>query len=302
MSAVLSKPAKGEKAGGSAPKSSDSSRDALTSANARAMPAYALGGDVSPALSLFGGQPQMKLSVGQPDDPAEHEADEVADTVADPNAAVQREAAQEGEKRPEETEEERVQPVVLRAAAAEDEEPAAEEAESAEPAEQEEEPERPPQEALLRKPDSDRWKREKGEHEKREHEEHERPQRPPSDGDSATPEGGLPRIPKQGGQPLPDAHRFHFEQTLGHGFEHVKVHTTPPADRAARQLGAGAFTIGHDIYFRSGAYAPGTPQGDRVLAHELTHVIQQDEGRVPRPSSKADAVSQPTDPLEAEAY
>src|ERR1044071_2699021 len=109
MSAVLSKPAKGAKTGGSAPKSSDSSHDALTSANARAMPAYAHGLEASPALSLFGGPPQMKLSVGQPDDPAEHEADEVADTVVDDtNAAVQREAAQEEEERPEETEEERV--------------------------------------------------------------------------------------------------------------------------------------------------------------------------------------------------
>ena len=52
------------------------------------------------------------------------------------------------------------------------------------------------------------------------------------------------------------------------------------------------------MFFSSGAFAPGTPSGDRLLAHELTHVVQADEGRLPRDGG----VSSPTDPHELEAY
>jgi hypothetical protein len=113
---------------------------------------------------------------------------------------------------------------------------------------------------------------------------------------------GLPHIPKHGGRPLAPSDRRSFEQAFGHGLEHVNVHTSASADDAARQLGADAFTVGHDIYFNRDSYAPGTPHGDRVLAHELTHVVQHDEGRMPRASGSKDAVSRPTDPLEVEAY
>ena len=72
------------------------------------------------------------------------------------------------------------------------------------------------------------------------------------------------------------------------------------ADRAARGVNALAFTVGRDLYFRADAWAPGTEEGDRVLLHELTHVAQEDDGRVTTPQAGAD-LSRPTDPLEREA-
>ena len=58
-------------------------------------------------------------------------------------------------------------------------------------------------------------------------------------------------------------------------FSKIRIHTDAEADALARDLGAAAFTRGGDIYFRKGAWAPGTPAGNRLLAHELTHVQQQ---------------------------
>ena len=70
----------------------------------------------------------------------------------------------------------------------------------------------------------------------------------------------------------------------------------------ARQINAEAFTVGSNVYFRDGGYAPGSTSGDRVLGHELTHVVQNDQGRVPSTMSREPVISQPTDDLEQEAY
>jgi len=77
------------------------------------------------------------------------------------------------------------------------------------------------------------------------------------------------------GQPIPKAVRAPLEQVMGAEFDQVRVHTSHHADDLARFLGARAFTTGHDIFFRRGQYEPSTRAGQRVLAHELTHVIQQ---------------------------
>lgn len=79
-----------------------------------------------------------------------------------------------------------------------------------------------------------------------------------------------------GGRPLPEAQRTYFESQFGRDFGDVRVHTGPAADEATRSLAARAFTIGRDIVFRSAAYEPGSNSGRRLLAHELTHVVQQD--------------------------
>jgi hypothetical protein len=112
----------------------------------------------------------------------------------------------------------------------------------------------------------------------------------------------LPSIPRSGGQPLPADHRSRMESAFGRDFGHVRVHTDPAAARAAAELDAHAFALGADLFFADGAFAPGTPEGDRLLAHELTHVVQHDEGRLRAPTSDADAVSSPDDPEEREAY
>lgn len=62
---------------------------------------------------------------------------------------------------------------------------------------------------------------------------------------------------------------------FGHDFGHVRVHADGAAARAAEAISARAFTVGQHVAFGAGAYAPGTTEGDRLIAHELAHVVQQ---------------------------
>lgn len=80
---------------------------------------------------------------------------------------------------------------------------------------------------------------------------------------------------KGGGQPLPPATRGFFEPRFGRDFGQVRVHTGPRASKAARALNARAFTVGQDVVLGAGQYAPETAEGNKLLAHELTHVVQQ---------------------------
>jgi Domain of unknown function (DUF4157) len=80
------------------------------------------------------------------------------------------------------------------------------------------------------------------------------------------------------GKPLPAATREHLEPAFGQDFSGVRVHTDGAAAQAAEAVRARAYTIGRDIVFGAGQYAPGTAEGDRLLAHELTHTIQQAGG------------------------
>lgn len=77
------------------------------------------------------------------------------------------------------------------------------------------------------------------------------------------------------GQPLAAATRSRFEAPLGVGLHGVRLHTGPEADHAAQSIGARAFTRGNDIAFAQDEYRPGSADGDRLLAHELVHVAQQ---------------------------
>jgi hypothetical protein len=80
------------------------------------------------------------------------------------------------------------------------------------------------------------------------------------------------------GQPLdPDARTF-MESRLGHDFSRVRVHTDGRAAQSARAVNALAYTVGHNIVFGAGQYSPQTSTGQRLLAHELTHTIQQQAG------------------------
>ncbi len=73
-----------------------------------------------------------------------------------------------------------------------------------------------------------------------------------------------------------------FEQKLGHDFSAVRVHSDGPAAVSSQDLGAEAYTVGSDIFFSAGRYSPGTLGGQRLLAHELTHVVQQRGGSTHR--------------------
>jgi hypothetical protein len=77
------------------------------------------------------------------------------------------------------------------------------------------------------------------------------------------------------GKPLDRTSRESFESSFGHGFGDVRIHADAAASEVAEGLHARAFTVGNHVAFRSGAYAPHTPRGRRLLAHELAHVVQQ---------------------------
>ncbi|MFL6305884.1 MAG: DUF4157 domain-containing protein [Candidatus Sulfotelmatobacter sp.] len=77
------------------------------------------------------------------------------------------------------------------------------------------------------------------------------------------------------GQPLDSATRAFFEPRFNYDFSRVRIHADPGASHAANAVQALAFTVGRNIVFGSGRFAPPTPEGRKLLAHELTHVVQQ---------------------------
>jgi hypothetical protein len=95
---------------------------------------------------------------------------------------------------------------------------------------------------------------------------------------------------KGGGQPLPDSARAFFEPRFGYDFSHVRLHTGPLASDSARAVNALAFTVGPDIVFGAGQYAPETTGGQHLLAHELTHVVQQGDHSALRKAAPTNAV------------
>jgi hypothetical protein len=100
-----------------------------------------------------------------------------------------------------------------------------------------------------------------------------------------------------GGQPLDESVRRNLEPALGGDFADVRVHTDDEADALNHAVHSEAFTTGMDIFFRSGKYSPASSNGQKLLAHELTHVVQQ------RSAPPADElrVSSPDDSSEREA-
>jgi len=84
---------------------------------------------------------------------------------------------------------------------------------------------------------------------------------------------------RAGGQPLSNDTRAFFEPRFGRDFSGVRVHTDARSGAASQSIKARAFTLGRDIVFGPGQYAPEKTEGRRLLAHELTHVVQQDSGR-----------------------
>jgi uncharacterized protein DUF4157 len=91
----------------------------------------------------------------------------------------------------------------------------------------------------------------------------------------AAPPASVDRALASPGRPLEPALRRDMEQRFGHDFSRVRVHSDVASEISALQLDAHAYTSGYDIVFGSGRFAPATPAGRRLLAHELTHVVQQ---------------------------
>jgi hypothetical protein len=95
-----------------------------------------------------------------------------------------------------------------------------------------------------------------------------------AEGGGGVAEAVQPVIGAGGGRPLDPATRAFFEAGFGAGLGGVRVHTGPRADASARAVDALAYTVGRDVVFRAGRYAPESGDGRRLLAHELAHVMQ----------------------------
>lgn len=95
------------------------------------------------------------------------------------------------------------------------------------------------------------------------------------------------------GESLPYAERARLQRAFAADLGDVRIHVGPAAQEAARVLGADAFTIGRDIYFAAGRFAPGGEAGMHLLAHEVAHAVQG--------ASRGEGISDPSDPHEVAA-
>jgi len=112
-------------------------------------------------------------------------------------------------------------------------------------------------------------------------------------------EGGLQNqinSARGGGQPLDRTVGSKIGGALGADFNNVRVHTDSKSDNLNRSLSAKAFTLGSDVFFSKGAYNPGTHSGKQLLAHELTHVVQQTGGAGKQAPRQEEQLPQPPTP------
>jgi len=237
----------------------------------------------SPRACPFGGAchtcpapMQAKLTISQPGDRYEQEADRVADRVMsmpEPRNGqrLQRECSecenevkrQEGE--PEDKEKEEEEPEETASASLLQRQEAGEEKE-------EEEPEGTASPKLLQR-------QEVGEEEEEEEGKTVSPKAQPGRTPQATPAvtANIHAL-RSGGQPLSPSTRAFFEPRFGHDFGRVRVHNDTRAAETAQAVNARAFTLGRDVVFGAGQYTPDTHSGRRLMAHELAHVAQQKTG------------------------
>ena len=104
------------------------------------------------------------------------------------------------------------------------------------------------------------------------------------------------------GRPLDSTTRSAMEPRFGFDFSHVRVHTDEEAAESARAMNANAYTAGEHVVFGEGKYTPGVPSGEGLIAHELTHVVQQASGPVDgTPVADGLSVSHPSDKFEQAA-
>ncbi|MBL8153091.1 MAG: DUF4157 domain-containing protein [Anaerolineae bacterium] len=223
---------------------------------------------------------QAKLTVGAPDDVYEQEADDVAQSVMRmPDAAVQRAEIPE--------EEELQMKRIQRAEVPEEEELQMKRIQRAEVPEEEELQMKRIQRAEIPEEEELQMKR--------------------IQRDAV---GGVPEVTEDiegsiegqrgGGQGMPDSAREFFEPRFGQDFSGVQIHTGKEADTLNRQLDARAFTTGSDIFFRDGEYNPESSGGRELLAHELTHVVQQGASVQREPEAHTRGTAAPDDLLSRE--
>ncbi|MGH9652075.1 MAG: DUF4157 domain-containing protein, partial [Bryobacteraceae bacterium] len=102
-------------------------------------------------------------------------------------------------------------------------------------------------------------------------------QRKAADNSSDASDGIVSRdvLPRSAGRPLDPETRIYMESRFGFDFSKVRIHSDPEAATSAKAVNALAYTVGSDVVFGAGRYVPSTTEGRRLLAHELTHTIQQ---------------------------
>ncbi|OLE51629.1 MAG: hypothetical protein AUG51_22060 [Acidobacteria bacterium 13_1_20CM_3_53_8] len=105
--------------------------------------------------------------------------------------------------------------------------------------------------------------------------------------ENATARPGPQHTHASSGQPLDPATRAFMESRFGHGFGDVHIHADTSAAESARAINARAYTVGSEVVFGAGQYRPETESGKRLLAHELTHVLQQRAGQTDSAVQKA---------------
>jgi hypothetical protein len=109
-------------------------------------------------------------------------------------------------------------------------------------------------------------------------------------------------VVRTGGQPLAPDVRGEMEARLGHDFGDVRVHTGNDAHESAKSVSAHAYTVGSNVVFQRDMYDPASMAGKTMLAHELTHVVQQRAGAVDgTPAAGGIRLSDPSDRFEREA-
>jgi hypothetical protein len=224
-----------------------------------------------PGLCPFGGachacpaRVQAKLTVSQPNDPYEQEADRVAERVMTmPEPKVQRACPScEDYTLQKKPLADQITPLVQRQEISKEEE----------------------EESVQTKPIHEGIQRQE------ESEEEEEPVQAKRENSKTSPGtfdlGARVRSLRGGGTALPPGTRHFFEERFGSDFGDVRVHSSPQASEAAKSAHAHAFTIGRDIVFGQGRYTPESQAGRSLLAHELTHVVQQT-----RPMERSDLQS-----------
>ena len=194
---------------------------------------------------------QPKLTLSAVDDPLEHEADRVAARImrmADDSAAPEEFAASDGVAIQRAADTDEIRERLINAFLNAGDETVQRQAAAPENEDDEEKGE----EILMRKPSTSK--------------------------DAEPGAAGLEsriRSLEGGGDALPDSVRRSMEPRFGHDFSGVRIHTGAAATELAANTNARAFTVGNNVVFASGQYAPHTTDGDLLLAHELTHVVQQ---------------------------
>jgi hypothetical protein len=198
------------------------------------------------------GQPsplQPKLRIGPDDDPYEREADRVADTVMRMPSGEGPGFSIEG-----------ITPLIQRQPIEEEEEEMQASRLQRQPVDEEEEEEEVQTSRIRRQPLE---------------EEDEAMQMKRAPGRAVPTRAGLVGATSRGGHPLPAAQRAFFEPRFGFDFSDVRVHNDAAAASSARVVGAKAYTVGRNVVFGAGRWAPRSSTGRRLIAHELTHVVQQ---------------------------